>query len=262
VLVKLTNRCSLGCTHCSEDATPLGAHMTWETFEKTLDAVRRMECTMELFGLPIFMLLSGGECTEHPDIVRMVKACIACDFCVTIITNGMWLSNRELRAALLRPEWTRPRLNVQVTNDRRFYPQSPLQVIDDRVQYVTEIPQLIPIGRAARKQKTEKKAPTSFNFRSLTRSFKSFEKAVLTLRMQAYSGRVYGWCTPSIDVEGNVLAGETRFCHKIGTVDSSNEELTKAVLSMGTCNRCGLEDKLSPEHRRAIGLETREADCV
>lgn len=55
---------------------------------------------------------------------------------------------------------------------------------------------------------------------------------------------------------GDVLAGESRFCWKIGTVKSTNEELTRAVMSMGSCNRCGLESGLGQEYKRAIGLSS------
>ena len=39
---------------------------------------------------------------------------------------------------------------------------------------------------------------------------------------------------------------------RIGTVDSSNEELTRGLVEM-RCNRCGLVDNLTPEQKRAIG---------
>ena len=69
MLVKATNKCSLGCTHCLEDSTKLGEHMEWTTFERTLEATARMERLVALSGLPVFVLLSGGEATEHPEIV-------------------------------------------------------------------------------------------------------------------------------------------------------------------------------------------------
>ena len=63
--------------------------------------------------------------------------------------------------------------------------------------------------------------------------------------------RNYKMCSPSIDVHGDVRAGESRFCHKIGTVESSFAELSNNLLAM-KCNKCGLEDNLSPMHLRAI----------
>jgi hypothetical protein len=74
---------------------------------------------------------------------------------------------------------------------------------------------------------------------------RDFSEAILSLRM---SGKM---CTPSIDVHGNVLAGESRFCHKIGTVESSEEELLENLLTM-ECNKCGLEDNLQPMLKNVI----------
>jgi hypothetical protein len=97
-----------------------------------------------------------------------------------------------------------------------------------------------PFGRAVKNGlKSERQSPSCFNLRSAARTLKDLSKAIITLRM---SGKM---CTPSIDVQGNVLAGESRFCHKIGTVESSNEEILQNLLIM-ECNKCGLEDNLSP----------------
>jgi hypothetical protein len=244
-----------------EDSTKLGEHMTWETFEKTLEAIARMERLVAAARLPVFVLFSGGECTEHPEIVAMVEEAISRGFWITMITNGMWLKDPELKAALLRKEWQRPAFNIQVTNDNRFYPEAPPSVDDERITYVPALSHLITLGRAARKKKLDRKglrekmAPSSFNFRSLVHSLRSVEQAILHLRVMAMSGRS-GWCSPNIDEAGNVLAGESRFCMKIGTIESSDKELTDAVLAMGSCNRCGLEDNLDLPHKRAIGLST------
>jgi hypothetical protein len=251
----------MGCTHCSEDSTKLGEHMSSETFGKTLDATWKMEALVKDMGLPVFVLFSGGECTEHPDIVKMVEEAMRQGFFVTLVSNGMWLNDPELKAALLRPEWTRPRFNVQVTSDVRFYPTAPPQVDDDRLTYVPQITHLISLGRAARKKHfdkkglADKKAPGSFNFRSLVHATKSIEQSVLQLRMMAYQGKS-GWCTPNIDETGTVRAGESRFCATIGTVDSTTAEMAHAVLTMGSCNTCGLEDVLDQAHKRAIGLSS------
>jgi hypothetical protein len=60
-------------------------------------------------------------------------------------------------------------------------------------------------------------------------------------------------CTPSVKVNGDIVAGESSFCCKIGTVDDSNLRLTNNVCGM-KCNACGLEDGLRPEYRKAIGV--------
>ncbi len=110
-----------------------------------MDFTRRAERLAWSLGCPPLVLLSGGECGEHPDIVRLVETVIGQGMDPVLITNGMWLGNRELREALLRPEWTR--LMVQVTNDSRFYPSAPERIDDPRVAYVDSLTLLMPLGR-------------------------------------------------------------------------------------------------------------------
>lgn len=231
--------------------------MPWELFLRALDCTRRVERkAWEL--CPPFVAISGGECTEHPEVVRFIEEVVGQGMWPILITNGMWLSNQELRTAILRPEWRH--LNVQVTHDPRFYPSAPPpKVEDERITYVPTLTQLVPLGRAAgrfslfTKGVPARGSPPSFNFRSITRHTGSIEETVAILRSRAAAGKS-GHCTPSISANGDVVAGETNLCWRIGNVDNSNEELTQGALAMGSCNRCGLEGNLSPDHRRAIGL--------
>jgi len=253
MLIKITNHCSLGCTHCMENSTVLGEHMTEAVFARALDFTRRAERIAWSLGCPPMILLSGGECTEHPRVVQFVEEVIAQRFVPVLLTNGMWLDDEELRSAVLRPG--RPIL-VQVTNDPRFYPREPPEFRDERVVRVPALTHLIPLGRAARGRSADAgvppaRAPSSFNLRSLTRSLGNFESAVAMLRVRTMQG-LSGHCTPSITEAGDVVAGETRECFRIGTVESSMEEVTRNLIEM-RCNRCGLVDGLSREYKRAIG---------
>lgn len=260
MLIKVTNYCSMGCSHCMEDSTVKGEHMSADTFRRALQLTERVEAGAYQIGVPRFALLSGGECTEHPEIVGFVETALAAGFMVTLITNGLWLGNDELRENLLRPEWGPGRLFVQVTNDPRFYPTAPPLVKDERISYVDKLSGLLKLGRAARSSKVfqhgvpAKRAPSSFNIRSLTRSFGSIERAITVLRANALAGKS-GWCSPSISANGDVVAGESNQCFRIGTVDSSNHELTAALINM-QCNRCGHVDGLTQLEKRAIGEST------
>lgn len=262
MLIKVTNQCDAGCSHCMEHSTPKsGQHMTMATFDKALDMTARVERLAWAMGANPMILLSGGECTEHPEIVAMVDKVEQRGWIPVLISNGNWLSNRALVGALLRPGRA---IFVQVTHDPRFYPKAPPpRVSDSRVGYVPSLTALIPLGRAQRKEGIAdrgvplKKAPGSFNLRSMTRATKSIEQAVAMLRLRAAVGSS-GNCIPSVSHEGDVMAGETRSCFKIGTVDSSNAELTEALVAM-RCNECGLVDNLTHEQKVAIGehVETR-----
>lgn len=254
MLIKITNRCGMGCSHCLEDSTPAGAHMTEDVFQRALQFTQRIEATAWRQGAPPLVLLSGGECTEHPDIVKFIELVERAHMVPLLITNGMWLADDTLRKAILTP--TR-KMMVQVTNDARYYPSKPPRVQDPRITYVDSLTLLLPLGRLARKKGERalptRKSPSSFNLRSVTRALGSFAAAVSMLRLRAAVGHA-GHCIPSIADDGSVMAGESRNCWKLGTVDNTDAEITQAVLNMGACNRCGLEDNLTHEQKAAIGL--------
>lgn len=255
MLIKITNFCSMGCSHCMENSTVAGQHMTRETFLAALGLTERLEGLAWQRGIPKLLLISGGEATEHPDIEWFLETALAAGYQRFLITNGMWLDNPELRGKILRPDWTD--LMVQVTNDPRFYPSAPKAVPTDdpRVVFVPSLTVLVTLGRLKRSRLPAtppiRKGPTSFNFRSLTRSFRDVREAIFMLRARAAMG-LSGHCSPSISSDGSIVAGETSNCFSVGGVHSSAEEITRALLAM-QCNRCGLVDNLSQKEKLAIG---------
>ena len=257
MLIKITNYCSMGCSHCCENSTVAGEHMTRETFTAALALTERLEGAAWRSGIPRRILISGGEATEHPDVEWFLETVISRGFDVILITNGMWLDD-PLRAKILRPEWKR--LMVQVTNDPRFYPKQPTNIPTDdpRVVFVPTLTILVPLGRMkpARAHSGQdgvpvRKGPTSFNLRSLTRSLGDVREALTMLRARAALGMA-GNCSPSISSDGTIVAGETSNCFPIGDVHSTADEITRALGEM-QCNKCGLVDNLSQAEKLAIG---------
>jgi hypothetical protein len=256
MLIKITNYCSMGCSHCMENSTPAGEHMTRETFLAALALTERLEGLAWKRGVPRWLLISGGEATEHPDVLWFLETARATGARLILITNGMWLDNPELRAKILRPDW--PDLMVQVTNDPRFYPTAPKAVPTDdpRVVFVPSLTVLVTLGRLKQSRLPPdappiRKGPTSFNLRSLTRSFGDVREALYMLRARAAMG-MSGNCSPSISNDGTIVAGETSNCFPIGDVNSTAADVTRALVSM-QCNKCGLVDNLSQAEKHAIG---------
>ena len=232
--------------------------MNEDTFAEALDFTARAERLAWSRGAPKRVLLSGGECTEHPHIASLIAAVRARRWEVVLITNGYWMADPDLRRSLLRPEWTDVRF--QVTHDPEFYPLPLTHRVDDpRIVYVERLAVLLPLGRIARKAGPHgipnRQAPSSFNLRSMGRVM-TFEEAVAELRLRTMGGKA-GHCIPSVADDGRVMAGESRLCWVIGTVRSTMKELTEALRAMGTCNRCGLEENLDDAHREALGLPRR-----
>ena len=256
MLIKITNYCSMGCSHCMEESTVAGQHMTRETFLAALALTERLEGLAWSRGVPRIVLLSGGEATEHPDVVWFLETARSTGASVLLITNGMWLDDPELRAKILRPDWTD--LMVQVTNDPRFYPREPKAVPTDdpRVVFVPSLTVLVTLGRLRRSRLPPgappiRKGPTSFNLRSMTRALGDVRETLYVHRARAAMG-MSGNCSPSISSDGTIVAGETSNCFPIGDVHSTAEEVTRALVAM-QCNKCGLVDNLTQEQKLAIG---------
>lgn len=238
-----------------EDSTPAGEHMTRETFLAALKLTERLEKLAWSRGVPKILLISGGEATEHPDVEWFLETARAAGYLRILITNGMWLDDPELRAKILRPDWTD--LMVQVTNDPRFYPKAPKNVPadDPRITFVPSLTVLVTLGRLKRSRLPAappvRKGPTSFNLRSLTRSFGDVREALFMLRARAAVG-MSGHCSPSISSDGTIVAGETSNCFGVGDVHSTAEDVTRALVAM-QCNKCGLVDNLTQDQKLAIG---------
>jgi hypothetical protein len=256
MLLKITNQCGGGCRHCMEDSRPNSQeNMTVDNFLAALDCTDRVESAARIAGYNA-ILLSGGECTEHPQFLDYLEIVERKGFYPMVLTRGQWIgTGSEIEKEILRPG---RKLMVQVTFDKRYYPHKINSVPNDpRISYTDEIGALLPLGRAARlvSQGTQSRTwPVSFNLRSFVHKFRDIVPAIALLRMRAMAGKS-GHCTPAIDWQGNFLVGESIFCHRAGTVYSSNAELTEAILQMGSCDKCGLEKNLSTAERAAVGLK-------
>jgi MoaA/NifB/PqqE/SkfB family radical SAM enzyme len=58
MMIKITEKCSMGCSHCMNNATPNGKHMVDATFVKVIKFQKK-------YGGP-FCMITGGEPSEHP----------------------------------------------------------------------------------------------------------------------------------------------------------------------------------------------------
>ena len=217
------------------NATPDGEHMEVNMFAKVLDWINRHNFLM--------IFISGGEPTDHPNFFEMAEMAKQSGLLPAILSNGMFLEDVEKRDKILSLGIT-----VQITNDDRFYPKRIPKFEHPLLTYEHHIRMVTPLGRAKTNDlPTDRASPLCFNLRSITRSFRNFSRSVLYLRLSEKM------CTPSINVDGSISAGETSLCHRIGTVDSTDEEIVQNILAM-KCNRCGLENNLSPLHKAAIGI--------
>lgn len=227
--------------------------MSTETFEAALDVSWRLEELARRRHGYHLLLLSGGEATEHPDFLHLAEKAAAHGFAVVLISNGLWLTDPERRAEILAA----PSIStIQITNDPRFYPRRVERVEHPKLCYVDKLSVMTPQGRFAGRTHPEvpmRRAPASFNIRSMTRQLGDIREALAMQRARAMAGSA-GHCSPSITHEGYIVAGESRECGRIGTVHNTLAELEAGMLAL-RCDGCGLVAGLEPRLKKAIGME-------
>ena len=235
------------CTHCFINATPNGKHMDMNVFEDVISFIRKIR--------PNVLLLSGGEPSEHPNFIQIIqdlKKVLRVSNLLLIATNGMFLYNEELTQKVLDMD-----VNIQITNDERFYPQRVPIIKHEKIFYETRIGEIFPLGRAVENQLNrtdmdrKSQAPKCFNVRSLVRGghVNTFRDliAFTELRLQKF-------CVPSIDIYGDLHIGETDECYKIGSIYDKEESIFENIrdLKFHQCNKCGLEDNLVNQYRKIL----------
>lgn len=234
MLVRITNRCYMGCHHCLANATPDGEDMSRQTFKEVIAFSAMIE--------PL-LLLSGGEPTEHPDLTWMLETSADLGLSTIVLSNGEFLHNK---APKRRDKILKLAKGVQVTNDPRYYPRRVKKWSHPKVFWEDKLRVVSPMGRAVgNRVACNAKGPGCFNLRSLTRSM-GLLRALFHLRSL---GRM---CTPSVNVNGIITVGEAPGCAEVGSVTDSLQSIERNITRV-RCNSCGLIDGLSRQHQQAVG---------
>lgn len=242
MLIRVTNRCTMGCKHCMIDASgPDGGHMSLDTLRQALAFARACKARV--------LTISGGEPFEHPEIASVLRMCaefqVRTATVVTVCSNGTFAFDEEKFELA-----DRCGLVVQVTNDKRYYGRDlwlikhkfdrPLMCFEDQIRVIGPCRRTRENGIPATRL-----SPMCYNLRSAVRAV-GFEKALNAL--EAYGK----YCTPSVNIDGGIVAGEADTCVRIGDVSMNPNDLTDGVRAT-RCSRCGLSNNLSPFHRAVIG---------
>ena len=251
MLISITEKCRMGCTHCMDVATPEGNDMTIETFEKAIEFLNKHSCPVGI--------ITGGEPTENPLWLEMIefalqnhKGVVGAN--ITLATNGMNISgNQECQRRLLSLfEKYHSRFMIQITHVEKYYPidvdfsdyffQHPNVVICDQIEAI------YPQGRAKENNLPYmSKGSKCFNLRSIVRQGKDLTNAIVLLAM---SGR---FCTPRVNWNGDIKLGESRLCPSVATIWDSDKFIVDKICDF-RCHGCDIVNKqLDPKYLRAIG---------
>jgi len=233
MLIRVTNYCDMGCPHCMVNAHRGGEHMPLDVYLKAMRFNAKYD--------PITVMVSGGEPTKHPRIVEYLNIAKGYAPIVCLISNGSFLEDEELTWKILNLK-----IKVQITNDPDYYPRAlPYHPAMAHFSVERKVNNITPLGRAKTNGLVGRRrlAPTCYNLRAATLQLGNLQAGVAYLRDRGY------FCTPSININGSVAAGEAPFCQALGTVESGEHVLLRNIVWLG-CNECGLWDGLNERIRK------------
>lgn len=253
MLLKITEKCSMGCTHCMNSATPEGRHMSEKVLDDALEFIMKNH-------IGLHVVVSGGEPTEHPNFMEFMDKILNkltwCSYPVSIVitTNGLWcLEHPEESKSLVRKT---EYLQVfwQVSTDKRYYPKElPIHkklwrepgflLCTDCVEAV------YPQGRALENDiPWSAKASRCFNVRAMSKQIP--DASVFTL-FNGMAIRGYS-CTPSIRVDGSISVGESDLCPSVTSIYDKPEDIIKKIQEF-KCHKCDfINNKLPEMYRRFL----------
>ncbi len=87
--LEITYRCNEKCIHCYVD-NPINAkeELTYEEYQQILDTIQSMGC--------MNVLITGGECTLHPDFLDICRYSVSKGLLTNVYTNGLHLTDKMI----------------------------------------------------------------------------------------------------------------------------------------------------------------------
>lgn len=264
MLIKLTESCSMGCSHCMNDAKPCDKHMTMETLNHMLDFLIENEIYKDL-------IISGGEPTEHPSFMDMIKTIInrlktdprsrKAHKIVTITTNGVWCESHydETKEILEMGGSSKMLVTFQVSNDSRYYPKrlnldNPVFKLSGVVTCIDEhcVQQIYPQGRARNFENWKSKCSKCFNVRAIAKQLAFSNIRFPTLKeIVEVLENANKFCTPAIHYNGGIGLGESDLCPIASTIFDSDKTIVTNILHFD-CHACDFINAQLPEVHRFL----------
>lgn len=254
MMIKITESCSMGCSHCMNDAQPCSAHMKRDTYNDALNFVIKYASGI--------VLITGGEPTEHPQFEQFLEMALEDSRIrqVTVTTNGVWLQTHEHYARMIEGLYGPRRCFWQVTSDKRYYPtlidlENPVFGLESMV-ICEEVPKIYPQGRAKTNNLPwEAKASKCFNARSITRQlYHRFMMSGKEVKLQDICTGLMAhgfFCTPDIGIHGEIRLGESGLCPSCATIYDDEIQIISKILSF-KCGQCEFINKNLPSNIRAL----------
>lgn len=270
MLIKITESCSMGCSHCMNDAKPCDRHMSTETVDRMMDFLINNDIYTDL-------IISGGEPTEHPQFTDIIKTIInrlktdskSCDALklVTITTNGLWCETHyDETKQILDMNSDKIVIAFQVSNDSRYYPKridlnNPVYKLFGMIMCIDNdcVQQIYPQGRARNFTSWQSNCSKCFNIRSITKQL-FMKQAFNLINREVHIKDVINvmedakkYCTPAIHYNGKIGLGESDLCPTLShDITDSSAEILNDILKF-ECHGCDFINKsLPPLHQSLL----------
>lgn len=255
MMLKITERCTMGCRHCLNDAKPDGKDMDEKTLIDSLNFLKANNIGRAL-------VLSGGEPTEHRNFDLMMETLI--NWCyenqgyisiLTITTNGENIQKdyKPFVDYRNRLEKVGTMLNYQVSADTRYYPRriethkrifrEPGFVLCDNC-----VESIYPIGRTLENNIPYFRISSQcFNVRALSKQgFNTLEKIEMVLLSRGKT------CTPHIGIDGSIKLGESDLCPTCASIYDDPKDIIDKIQKF-KCNKCNhINDKLPEQYKKFL----------
>jgi len=240
MVIQITNKCNENCSHCFVDATPDGNKMSKDTLIETIKFLKKAQ--------PIVVQITGGEPTTHPNFFEFVNAFVKNlpKITFTILSNGSFFFNDELRAKVLKVLSYPTVLALQIRTDKKYYPnydkiiqnKDKIENLHEKIDVYDGVDGIIKLGRGKNITKDiATQSPMCANLVMLNKQkdFKSFPEYIKYYQMNTKK-----FCAPSINEDGYLHAGETPNCKTLGHVSDNIDYLMDKIKKHEMCGNCKL----------------------
>lgn len=233
--IRLTLKCSQGCKHCLVDALPNSPSIDKDTLDNCLQLIKHIN--------PIYLNLSGGEITEMDNWVDVINEII--QFIkdnklrtkLYILSNGTFVFNQyEQMKDLVQDDIVH---RLFISTNPTFYKDSELILkklinfpklqlnLHDRKETLKNL------GRA-------KNLNVNLNTpASCALLFNIIKNSKATNLKELFNQMPLGYCSPMINVDGNIYLGWSNECRCVGNVNTdSYDNIYNNIKSFIPCGKC------------------------
>lgn len=234
MLIQITNKCYENCSHCLQDSSVIGQHMSDETFEELLKFVKKVD--------PMILAISGGEPTAHPKFYEICKRLDDLGIVFTICSNGTWIFDKELEEKVNEVLKMKMMVAMQVYSHPDFYkdyqqissynfPES-VVVTTDKIRAMQDLGRAKHSTSAQEYIKNEPHYMSCLNTALVAKQVDSFHSLLSTLEMSAK------YCKPLVDWKGEIHMSESWLCQSIGHISESPEVVFERMKKFKPCGGC------------------------